>query len=72
MRSAASKLWARFCGGTMPSPFTGILFAVELTHDLNVLLPLLVAAVIAHGFTVLTLKRSILQESEPARLPPQP
>ncbi len=49
-------------GGTMRSPFTGILFAVELTHDLNVLLPLLVASVIAHAFTVLTLKRSILTE----------
>jgi len=49
-------------GGTMRSPFTGIIFSLELTHDINVLLPLLVAAVIAHGFTVLTLKRSILTE----------
>ena len=49
-------------GGTMRSPFTGIIFALELTHDVNVLLPLLVAAMIAHGFTVLTLKRSILTE----------
>lgn len=49
-------------GGTMRSPFTGIIFAVELTHDVTVLLPLLVAAVIAHGFTVLTLRRSILTE----------
>ncbi len=49
-------------GGTMRSPFTGILFAVELTHDMNVFLPLLIACVLAHGFTVLTLKRSILTE----------
>ena len=49
-------------GGTMRSPFTGILFAVELTHDVNMFLPLLVAAVIAYLFTVLTLKRSILTE----------
>ena len=49
-------------GGTMRSPFTGILFAVELTHDVNMFLPLLVAATIAHLFTVLTLKRSILTE----------
>jgi chloride channel protein, CIC family len=49
-------------GGTMRSPFTGIVFAVELTHDINMILPLLVAAVIAHGFTVLVLKRSILTE----------
>ena len=49
-------------GGTMRSPFTGIVFALELTHDVNMLLPLLVAVTIAHGFTVLTLKRSILTE----------
>ena len=49
-------------GGTMRSPFTGVVFAVELTHDVNALLPLLIATVIAHGFTVLTLRRSILTE----------
>jgi CIC family chloride channel protein len=49
-------------GGTMRSPFTGIVFAIELTHDVNMILPLLVAAVIAHTFTVLVLKRSILTE----------
>ena len=49
-------------GGTMRSPFTGIVFALELTHDVNMLLPLLVAVTIAHGFTVLTLRRSILTE----------
>ena len=49
-------------GGTMRSPFTGIVFALELTHDFNVLLPLLVACFLAHAFTVLTLRRSILTE----------
>ena len=49
-------------GGTMRSPFTSVVFAFELTHDANVFLPLLVASVIAHAFTVLTLKRSILTE----------
>src|SRR5262249_16890696 len=49
-------------GGTMRSPFTGIIFSLELTHDVNVLLPLLVATTLAHGFTVLTLRRSILTE----------
>jgi CBS domain-containing protein len=49
-------------GGTMRSPFTGVVFALELTHDVNVLLPLLLAVTVAHGFTVLTLKRSILTE----------
>ena len=49
-------------GGTMRSPFTGIVFAIELTHDLNMMLPLLIAVTIAHAFTVLTLRRSILTE----------
>lgn len=49
-------------GGTMRSPFTGIVFAMELTHDFNSLLPLLVATAVAYAFTVLVLKRSILTE----------
>ncbi len=49
-------------GGTMRAPFTAVLFALELTHDINVMLPLLVAAILAHGTTVLLLKRSILTE----------
>jgi CBS domain-containing protein len=49
-------------GGTMRAPFTGVVFAFELTHDISALLPLLAASFIAHGFTVLTLRRSILTE----------
>ena len=49
-------------GGTMRSPFTGIVFALELTHDFNALLPLLVANVLAYAMSVLLLKRSILTE----------
>jgi H+/Cl- antiporter ClcA len=49
-------------GGTMRAPFTGVIFSLELTHDVNMLLPLLIAVSIAHGFTVLVLKRSILTE----------
>jgi CIC family chloride channel protein len=49
-------------GGTMRSPFTGVVFTLELTHDVNMLLPLLVAVTIAHGCTVLLLRRSILTE----------
>jgi chloride channel protein, CIC family len=49
-------------GGTMRSPLTGVVFALELTHDVNMLLPLLVATSVAHAFTVLTLRRSILTE----------
>jgi H+/Cl- antiporter ClcA/CBS domain-containing protein len=48
--------------GTMRSPFTGIVFAIELTHDIDMVLPLIIAAAIAHTFTVLVLKRSILTE----------
>jgi CIC family chloride channel protein len=49
-------------GGTMRSPLTGVVFAIELTHDLSMLLPLLIAVTVAHAFTVLTLRRSILTE----------
>src|SRR5436190_374135 len=49
-------------GGTMRSPLTAVVFALELTHDINIMLPLLLAVTIAHGFTVLTLRRSILTE----------
>jgi CBS domain-containing protein len=49
-------------GGTMRSPLTGVVFSLELTHDINMMLPLLVAVTIAHGFTVLVLRRSILTE----------
>jgi len=49
-------------GGTMRAPLTGIVFAIELTHDFNVLLPLLIANVLAYTVSVLLLKRSILTE----------
>ncbi|MEA2599207.1 MAG: hypothetical protein QOF89_199 [Acidobacteriota bacterium] len=60
-------LWAMvsmsaMMGGTMRSPLTAILFTVELTHDWNVLPALLVGTVMAHGTTVLLLRRSILTE----------
>ncbi len=49
-------------GGTMRAPFMGIIFALEATHDVNMLLPLLLAVAISHAFTVLVLRRSILTE----------
>jgi CIC family chloride channel protein len=49
-------------GGTMRSPLTGVVFALELTHDINMVVPLLLAVTMAHGFTVLVLRRSILTE----------
>ncbi len=48
--------------GVMRSPFTSIVFALELTQDVNALLALLVACTVAHLVSVLTLKRSILTE----------
>ena len=53
---------AAILGGTMRAPLTGVIFALELTHDVNMLLPLLLAGTTAHAFTVLTLRRSILTE----------
>jgi H+/Cl- antiporter ClcA len=49
-------------GGTMRSPLTGVIFAIELTHDIHALPAILIACVFAHAFTVLVMKRSILTE----------
>src|SRR5262249_33565540 len=43
--AAGTGFWPLVCmgailGGTMRSPFTGIVFAMELTHDMGALLPL--------------------------------
>lgn len=48
--------------GVTRSPFTCIIFSIELTHDMNLFLPLLIAATVAHLISVLILKRSILTE----------
>jgi H+/Cl- antiporter ClcA/CBS domain-containing protein len=48
--------------GTMRAPLTGVVFAIELTNDFSLVVPLLVASFAAYGFTVLCLKRSILTE----------
>jgi H+/Cl- antiporter ClcA/CBS domain-containing protein len=49
-------------GGMMRAPVMAAIFAFELTHDANALLPLLAATAGAYGFTVLTMGRSILTE----------
>jgi H+/Cl- antiporter ClcA len=49
-------------GGTMRSPLTATFFAVELTGNTHVLLPLIAACGTAHAVTVLLLRRSILTE----------
>jgi H+/Cl- antiporter ClcA/SAM-dependent methyltransferase/CBS domain-containing protein len=48
--------------GVTRSPLTAVVFSVELTHDVEVLMPLLVVSTIAHLVSVLVLKRSILTE----------
>jgi CIC family chloride channel protein len=53
---------AAMMGGTMRSPFTAMIFAVELTRDVNLLPGLMVACIASEAVTVLLLKRSILTE----------
>jgi H+/Cl- antiporter ClcA len=53
---------AAILGGTMRAPLTSTLFAVELTGNTHMLLPLLVASSAAFGLTVLVMRRSILTE----------
>ena len=53
---------AAVLGGTMRAPMTAVVFALELTHDTTVLMPLLITVTVAYGFTVLIMRRSILTE----------
>ena len=53
---------AAVLGGTMRCPFTAVIFALELTHEVDALLPLLIGSTVAYAFTVLVMKRSILTE----------
>jgi H+/Cl- antiporter ClcA/CBS domain-containing protein len=53
---------AAMMSGTMRSPLTSIVFAIELTHNLDALLPLAIGCTAAHATTVMLLKRSILTE----------
>jgi len=53
---------AAVLGGMMRAPIMSVLFAFELTHDANALLPLLTASAVSYGFTVLMMRRSILTE----------
>ena len=48
--------------GAMGAPLMATVFAIELTRDVNLLLPLLLATIVAHAFTALALRRSILTE----------
>jgi chloride channel protein, CIC family len=53
---------AAILAGTMRAPLTALVFAIELTGRFSLALPILTAAIVAHTFTVLVLKRSILTE----------
>jgi CIC family chloride channel protein len=62
-----SGLWAllgmaAILGGTMRAPLTSTFFAVELTGNTHIMLPLFVASVAAFTVTVLAMRRSILTE----------
>jgi CIC family chloride channel protein len=49
-------------GGVMRSPFTGVVFAIELTGRLDAMLPLIIGSSVAYGLSVLILGRSVLTE----------
>src|SRR5579864_563944 len=48
--------------GAMGAPLMATVFAIELTRNVNMFLPLLLATIVAHAFTALALRRSILTE----------
>jgi len=58
----AAVSMAAVMGGTMRAPLTATVFALELSHDLNVLPEIFVGTIAALGVTVLLMKRSILTE----------
>jgi H+/Cl- antiporter ClcA len=53
---------AAILAGTMRAPLTATFFAVELTGNTHIMLPLLTASIAAFTLTVLVMKRSILTE----------
>ncbi|MGH2940288.1 MAG: chloride channel protein [Solirubrobacterales bacterium] len=53
---------AAILAAAMRSPLTGVVFAVELTHRYEALLPLLIGAAAAYAISILILRRSILTE----------
>jgi chloride channel protein, CIC family len=60
-------LWATIgmtavMAGAMGSPLTGMIFALELTHDVNLLPALLVGSIAAHAVTIFLSRRSILTQ----------
>lgn len=61
------SLWALVCmaatlAGVLGAPLTAIVFALGLTHDVNALLPLLLACGVSYGITISVNSRSIMTE----------
>ncbi len=62
-----ANLWPLVCmaavlAGVLGAPLTAAVFAFGLTHDANAMLPLILTTGVAYGFTVLTMRRSIMTE----------
>ena len=62
-----AHLWPLVCmaavlAGVLGAPLTAAVFAFGLTQDVNALLPLLLSTGVAYGFTVMTMRRSIMTE----------
>ena len=65
--SVAPGFWATVSmgavfGATIGSPLASIVFMLEVTHDVNILLPLLISVMVGYGVVVLVLRRSIMTE----------
>lgn len=53
---------AAVMGGMMGAPFTAVIFTLELTHNVDAMVPVLTATTASYAVTVLIMKRSILTE----------
>ncbi|WP_284199794.1 chloride channel protein [Alicyclobacillus sacchari] len=67
MHAPHPELWALLgmsavFSGVTRTPFTSVIFPIELTHNFGALLPLLVTSCIATGTSAYILRRSILTE----------
>jgi H+/Cl- antiporter ClcA len=65
--TGGGSLWPLVCmaavlSGVLGAPLTATVFAFGLTGDANALLPLLLACTVAHGLSVLLMRRSIMTE----------
>ena len=64
---ADAQVWPLVCmaavlAAVLGAPLTAVAFALELTHDVNALLPALMTTSVAYGLTILTMRRSIMTE----------